>query len=184
MSTEMDKMLQFNRLFVKNREYEKYKTDKLPDKKLAILSCMDTRLIKLLPAALNFRNGDIKLIKNAGAVINHPFGSTMRSLMVCVYELGMEEIAVIGHYDCGMQQLDPAELKRNMQARGIPQERINMVEALGINLDHWLKGFDNPCDSVLRAVTVIRNHPLMPPDIVVRGFLMDPATGAVDPVTE
>lgn len=182
MPSEMDKMLLFNRQFVADREYKKYETDKLPDKKLAILSCMDTRLTKLLPAALNFKNGDVKLIKNAGAVINHPFGSTMRSLMVCVYELGVEEIAVIGHHDCGMQHLDPAAIKRSMRERGIPEERISLVEALGINLDDWLKGFDNPCESVLRAVSIIRNHPLMPPDILVRGFLMDPATGAVEPV--
>lgn len=180
MSSEMDRMLQFNRQFVENREYEHYRTTKLPDKKLAVLSCMDTRLTRLLPAALGFKNGDIKLIKNAGAMINHPFGSSMRSLMICVYEMGVEEIAVIGHHDCGMQKLDPAKLKRSMQERGIPAERIDLVKALGIDLDAWFKGMDCPADSVRRSVTILRNHPLLPRDILVRGFLMDPETGAVE----
>ena len=71
---------------------------------------MDTRLTELLPAALNFKNGDIKIIKNAGAVITHPFGSVMRSLLVAIYQLEIEEILIIGHYDCGMQGLEPSEL--------------------------------------------------------------------------
>lgn len=184
MPSEMDAMLRFNHRFVENGDYEQYRTTKLPDKKLAVLSCMDTRLTKLLPAALNFKNGDIKLIKNAGAVITHPFGSSMRSLMVCVYEMGVEEIAVIGHHDCGMQQLDAAKFKRTMKERGIPAERIEMVEALGIDLDGWFRGMDNPAESVRRSVSIIRNHPLLPQDILVRGFLMDPVTGAVEPLEE
>ena len=40
------------RVLSARRAYEKYLTSKYPDKKLAILSCMDTRLTELLPAAL------------------------------------------------------------------------------------------------------------------------------------
>ena len=58
-----------NRKFVAERGYEPYETSKYPDKKLAILTCMDTRLTELLPAALGIRNGDAKIIKNAGGVI-------------------------------------------------------------------------------------------------------------------
>lgn len=53
---------------------------------------MDTRLTELLPAALGIRNGDVKIIKNAGGVISHPFGSVIRSLMVAIYELGVKEL--------------------------------------------------------------------------------------------
>ena len=52
--------------------YEKYITDKYPDKKLAVLSCMDTRLTELLPAALGLKNGDAKIIKNAGDLVLTP----------------------------------------------------------------------------------------------------------------
>lgn len=184
MTCEMDTMLEFNKGFVERKEYEAYRTDKLPDKKLAVLSCMDTRLTSLLPAAPNFKNGDVKIIKNAGAAIMHPFGSTMRSLLMCVYELGVREIAVVGHHDCGMQHLDPSAMKRRMRERGIPEERIRLVESLGVNLDAWLTGFDSPTDSVRRTVAFIRNHPLMPGDILIRGFLMDPETGAVEAVED
>ena len=61
----IEEMLAYNREFVKNEGYKEYITNKYPDKKIAILSCMDTRLTALLPAALGIKNGDVKMIKNA-----------------------------------------------------------------------------------------------------------------------
>ena len=69
---------------------------KLPNKKMVILSCMDTRLMELLPRALNVRNGDVKLVKNGGSSYYHPFGSVMRSILVAVYQLQADEVLVIG----------------------------------------------------------------------------------------
>lgn len=78
----IEQIVAYNKKFVEEKGYEPYLTSKYPDKKLAILTCMDTRLIELLPAALGIRNGDAKVIKNAGGVITHPYGSVMRSLLV------------------------------------------------------------------------------------------------------
>src|SRR5580700_9346215 len=98
-------ILSHNALFVEQREYEPFLTDVFPDKKLVVLTCMATRLVELLPRAMNIRNGDAKIIKNAGAIVSHPFGSVMRSLLVAVYELMAGEVAVVGHYGCGMTML-------------------------------------------------------------------------------
>ena len=67
----IDEILKFNKRFVAEKGYEKYITTKYPDKKIAIVTCMDTRLVELLPAALGLRNGDVKIIKNAGGVITN-----------------------------------------------------------------------------------------------------------------
>ena len=53
----IDQIIAYNKTFVAQKGYEKYLTDKYPDKKLAVLSCMDTRLTELLPAALGLKNG-------------------------------------------------------------------------------------------------------------------------------
>ena len=98
----IEEMLRFNRRFVETKEYEKYKTSKYPDKKIAIVTCMDTRLVELLPAALGIKNGDVKMIKNAGGTITNPFDSTVRSLLVAIYELGVNEVMIIGHTGCGV----------------------------------------------------------------------------------
>ena len=65
----IDEILKFNREFVANKGYEKFVTNKYPDKKIAVISCMDTRLTELLPAALGVKNGDVKMIKNAGGIM-------------------------------------------------------------------------------------------------------------------
>src|SRR5690349_24142232 len=101
----LSEIMEYNASFVRAKEYEPFLTDRFPDKKLVVLTCMDTRLVELLPRALGVRNGDIKLIKNAGAIVSHPFGSVMRSILVVVYELGAAEVAVIGHHGCGMTGL-------------------------------------------------------------------------------
>ncbi|MEI3183406.1 MAG: carbonic anhydrase [Lachnospiraceae bacterium] len=95
----IDQIMEYNKKFVENKGYEPFLTSKYPDKKLAILTCMDTRLIELLPAALGIKNGDAKIIKNAGGTMVHPYGSVVRSLLVGILELGVEEVMVIGHTD-------------------------------------------------------------------------------------
>jgi len=177
----VDEIIEFNKNFVLEKEYEKYLTSKFPNKKTAILSCMDTRLITLLPAALGLENGDVKIIKNAGAVISQPFGSVMRSLLICIYDMGVTEILVIGHYDCGMQHLNAHDMIEKMLARGIPESVINKLKAEN-NFNQWLSGFDNVEDSVREAVSAVKNHPLVPTDITVTGFIMDPQTGQLSNV--
>jgi len=177
----INEILQFNKEFVEKEEYKAYKASKYPGKKIAILSCMDTRLTLLLPAALGLKNGDVKIIKNAGAVISHPYGSVMRSLLVCIYELGIEDILVIGHYDCGMQNLHSDKLTKKMLEAGISQKAIDKVKS-EIDYEKWLSGFDCVEQSVMDAANIIRNHPLIPEKIKVTGLIMDPDTGRLDKV--
>lgn len=131
----IEELLKYNTEFVENKRYEPYQTSKYPDRRMAIVTCMDTRLIELLPAALGIRNGDAKIIKNAGGVITHPFGSVVRSLLIAVYELGVEEILVIGHTDCGVQHMDSEALLQDMRKRGIPESAIASLRYCGIVLN-------------------------------------------------
>jgi len=172
-------LLKFNKEFVENKQYEKFISNKFPNKKIAILTCMDTRLTELLPAALGLKNGDVKLIKNAGAVISSPFGSVMRSLIIAIYELEVEEILVIGHYDCGMQSLDSKSVLRKMLNRGISEDKIKFLKYCGVNFDEWLNGFECVESSVKGTVDLIINHPLIPNDINIYGLIIDPLTGEI-----
>lgn len=173
----IEELLEYNRKFVKDKAYEQYKTSKYPDKKIAIVTCMDTRLVTLLPAALGLKNGDVKMIKVAGATITNPFDSSLRSLLIAVYELGVEEIMVIGHSGCGAQHMDSAEMLRLMRERGIDDEHISLMRHCGIDLDSWLHGFDDTAAAILETVDLVRNHPLMPKDVTVRGYIMSSETG-------
>lgn len=180
----IDEILKFNKEFVASKAYEPYITSKYPEKKIAILTCMDTRLTELLPAALGVKNGDVKLIKNAGGVIQNPFDSVMRSLMVAIYELHVEEVMVIHHSNCGACHMSGEQMLAHMIEHGISQDAINMAKACGVDFDKWLYGFGDTRQSVIDTMNVIKKHPLVPRDIVVRGFIIDSTTGALEEVIE
>ena len=173
----IEEMLRFNRRFVETKEYEKYKTSKYPDKKIAIVTCMDTRLVELLPAALGIKNGDVKMIKNAGGTITNPFDSTVRSLLVAIYELGVTEVMIIGHTGCGVQGMNANEMLNLMRSRGISDEHINLMMHCGIDLKSWLHGFEDTHAAVEETVDLVRNHPLIPTDVTVKGYILDSLTG-------
>lgn len=178
----IEEILCHNRRFVQSGEYRKYETSKYPDKRIAIVTCMDTRLVELLPAALGIRNGDVKIIKNAGGTITNPFDSTMRSLLVAVYELGVNEIMVIGHTGCGVQGMNAEEMLRLMRERGVSEEHISIMRHCGIDLDNWLHGFEDTAAAVTETVDLISHHPLMAADVRVAGYIMDSLTGSLTPI--
>ena len=178
----IDQIIDYNRSFVERKGYEPFVTDKYPDKKLAVLTCMDTRLTELLPAALGLKNGDAKIIKNAGGIILSPFDSAMRSLIVAIYELGVEEIMVVAHSNCGACHMSFSHFHHAMKARGIKDETLGTIRECGIDLNQWLEGFRNTETSVRRTVKTIQTHPLIPKDITIRGFIIDSVTGKLEEI--
>ena len=80
-------LLDYNKSFVEDEKYKNYVLTKSPNKKMVLVSCMDTRPTEMSFKSLGVKNGDIKHIQNAGGVISHPYGSTVRSILVAVYML-------------------------------------------------------------------------------------------------
>lgn len=182
--SELQNILEYNQQFVDKGGYAEFLTNKYPERKLAVLSCMDTRMVELLPAALGLRNGDAKFIKNAGAVVTHPWGSVMRSLLVAVFQLKVTEIMVIAHFDCGMRDLSSENFLEKVKSSGIPEDRLTTLSHAGIDLNSWLTGFDSVEDIVHHTVNLIKNHPLMPDNIAVHGLIIHPTTGKLTTVID
>lgn len=178
--SKLEEILEYNKKFIDSKDYEEYITTKIPKKKMVILSCMDTRLTELLPKAMNIKNGDAKIIKDAGATVMHPFGGVMRSILVAVYEFGAEDIFVVGHYGCGMSNLDTKSLVNKMIERGIKEETISTLNNAGVDVEKWLHGFESIEESIKESVRMIKNHPLVPNGIKVHGLIMSPETGEID----
>lgn len=177
-------ILEFNKSFVENKEYEQFRTSRFPTKKMIIITCMDTRLVELLPKAMNFRNGDVKVIKNAGAIITQPFGNIMRSVLVAIYELGADEVCVVGHHQCGMTGLDSEGIIKKMTLSGIEDHVITTLKHSGMDLSRWLTGFDNVKEGVENSVSIIKNHPLLPKNVTVHGLIIDPETGQLEVIVD
>lgn len=173
-------MLEFNKKFVEGKEYIQYETDSIPNKKMVVFTCMESRLVELLPRALNLQNGDVKMVKNAGAIIRKSFDSIIKSILVAVYKLEAEEVVVIGHHDCGMSCVNTGELKDMMKEEGITEETFKALEYSGIDFDKEFHGFQTVEESIAQSVEIIREHPLLPSYVLVHGLVIDPHTGKVD----
>jgi carbonic anhydrase len=175
--TLLDSILEKNRKFVQPNAFPPL--PKNPKKQFAIFTCMDTRLVDFLEPAMGIRRGDAKVIKNAGNTLIDPFGGVVRSLVAAIFMLGVEEVFVIGHKDCGMASVDPSHLKQQMVERGVNPQAI---EALVPDLAQWMGAFSCPVENVARVVSVIRESPLIPKDVPVHGLIFCPNDGSLEVV--
>jgi carbonic anhydrase len=149
---------------------------KVPKRNLAVFTCMDTRLVEFLEPALGLRREDAVVIKNAGNSVTGPFEATIRSLVIAIYELGVQEIIVIGHEDCGVAHSSADIVINKMLDRGISPDAIKMIKD---ELAIWLDTFHHPHDNVRQVVGRIRNNPLIPADVPIHGLIFEPHTGEV-----
>ncbi len=102
-------------------------------------------------------------------------------MIVSIFELGVKEVIVIGHYDCGLAQTSSQNLIQKMLDRGIAPEAIKMVEE---ELEQWLDRFHHPVDNVEQVVAKIRTNPLIPADVPIHGLMFDPGSGQIEVVVD
>ncbi len=181
MST-LTKILDHNVHFV--NAYEQYKgvtkmnsISKIPSNNLAILTCMDTRLVEFLEQATGIKRGEAKIIKNAGNIIAGDFGEVIRSILICVYELDVKEIMVVGHYDCGMSATTSKGLIKKMLDAGISYDDISVYEP---EFEDWVDAFRDPRKNSRQVAEEIKKHPLIPQDIKVHSLIFCPDSGKIE----
>ena len=175
-------ILVYNESFVRENPDTSTVYQKMPKKKLAILACMDVRLTELLPKALGIKDGDATIIKNAGAMILDDFDSSVRSLLLSVLMFGAEEIMVIAHTDCGVESISPQKITNKLEKCRIEPKTIESLKKKGLDFEQWFSCFSSPERSVQSSVALLKNHPFMPKDICICGFVMDITTGRLTPV--
>ena len=131
-----------------------------PRKKVAIVACMDARL---LPAkALGLREGDAHVIRNAGGVITD---DEIRSLSISQHALGTEEILLMHHTDCGLLKITDEEFKDQLE------------QSTG-RRPHWHSGaFGDLETSVRDSIRQVVESPFIPRTDSVRGFVYEVETG-------
>ena len=181
----VEKMLMFNKEFVNEKRYESFAPDTSPGKNIVVISFMDTRLIDLLYAALNFKDGKIAdIIEATGAEIKESYGNVMRRLIVTMYASDIEDILVIGHPDCGTQDTKPFDITEKMRERGVPRDKIDSLNKSDMNIEKWFAYSGSAKSSITDAVKTIKAHPLVPVDVSVTGLTMNPETGSIRIVSE
>jgi carbonic anhydrase len=136
-----------------------------PAKKVAVLACMDARLIPTRVLGLN--EGDAHVIRNAGGVVTD---DEIRSLAISQNLLGTEEIILIHHTDCGMLTFTDEEFKAQLR------------EATGRAPDWNSEAFSDLDENVRESMGRITDSPFIPHKNV-RGFVYDVKDGSLREVS-
>ena len=155
----IDEVLTANEIYA--RTHELRKLTPRPERKLAVLTCMDTRLSI---STLGLKTGDAHIIRNAGGIVTD---DTLRSLIVSHYLLGTEEFMVINHTDCGLMHTNEQDLRT----------RIHNRSGTAAVAPAFFYTFQNIEENVRHQLQKLRSHPWIPESIVVRGFVYDVTTG-------
>ncbi|MGD0386424.1 MAG: carbonic anhydrase [Solirubrobacteraceae bacterium] len=130
--------------------------DLRPSRRLAIVTCMDSRLDVF--AALGLHDGEAHVLRNAGGVITD---DVIRSLAVSQRRLGTRTVMLIHHTDCGMAKLTDD---------GFRQE---LLEATGVAPAFAIESFSDVDADVRQSVLRVRRSPFVPHRDAVRGFVYD-----------
>src|ERR1700682_2168497 len=105
----IDEVLEANEVYA--RTHELRRLTPRPERKLAVLTCMDTRLSI---RTLGLKTGDAHIIRNAGGIVTD---DALRSLVISHYLLGTEEFMIINHTDCGLMLTTEQDLRAQIQNR-------------------------------------------------------------------
>ena len=177
----LDEILANNERFLS--EHKLSPIGRAPRKHTAVVTCMDCRLVNMFEEALGLQRGDVLELRTAGATISEPerpraANDLIRSLADGVYLLGVREVIVIGHTNCGLAQIDPTALTASIQALGIDLQTLIEKENLGDmnGLLLWLGAFHDVHVNVKDVVNIIRSSPYLP-RIPVHGLVIDIDTG-------
>lgn len=158
---------------------EKGKLSLPPARQFAILTCMDARLDPAKYAGLS--EGDAHVIRNAGARASD---DAIRSLVISYKLLGTKEWFVIHHSNCGMEfftnEIMGGLLSKSLETAALGDEGFYDVGAgpgsdEGTKID-WLTIADRE-KAVVEDIQRIRNHPLVPKNIPIHGYVYEVETG-------
>lgn len=184
MSETLEQVLAANAAYATS--FDKGDLPMPPARRFAILTCMDARLDPAKYAGLS--EGDAHVIRNAGGRASD---DAIRSLVISYKLLGTREWFVIHHTDCGMETFTD-EVMRKLLASSLKTASIDATgwhdsgagpgSSEGRYID-WLTIADN-AQSVVDDVARIRNHPLVPGDIPIYGYIYDVRTGELVEVPE
>jgi len=161
----IDDVLQANEVY--SRTHELRRLTPRPERKLAVLTCMDTRLSI---RTLGLKTGDAHIIRNAGGIVTE---DSLRSLVVSHYLLGTEEIMVINHTDCGLMQTTEQDLRNRIQNRA----------GTAAVAPAFFYAFQNIDENVRHQLQKLHTHPWIPKEVAVRGFVYDVTNGRLREIT-
>jgi carbonic anhydrase len=162
--SETDRLLENARAYADRFDHADLEAQ--PTRRIAVLACMDTRLIP--SRLLGLDEGEDHILRNAGGVVTD---DAIRSLSISQVLLGTREIILLHHTDCGMLKITDEELAAKLE------------QATGERPQWSAKTFSDVEGSVRDSIARLRESPFIPNKDSIRGFVYDVQTGELREVT-
>jgi carbonic anhydrase len=156
--SETDQLLKNNEAYVQS--FDKPDLPLPPAKKVAVIACMDARL---LPSRiLGLEEGDAHVIRNAGGVVTD---DEIRSLAISQRLLGTDEIVLVHHTDCGMLTFTDQEFAQQLE------------DETGVRPSWSAESFTDLDENVRESIARIKGSPFILRKDNLRGFVYEVETG-------
>jgi len=157
-----------------------------PARQFAILTCIDARLDPAKFAGL--AEGDAHIVRNAGGRASD---DAIRSLVISYKLLGTREWFVIHHTNCGMEFFTN-EVMRGLLANSLETAALtehgfhDIGKGPGSRAGEFIEWLTikDQAQSVRDDVERIREHPLVPANIAIYGYIYDVKSGKLLEVAE
>jgi carbonic anhydrase len=166
----LDEVLEYNRKYTASHTMTHVAYP--PKKEVAVITCMDARLVDFLEPVLGLERGDALWIKSAGGTAIDDRGDVIRSVVIAIHALGVREVLVVGHTNCGMARFDLVKITQEMRTLGVARERLPIAD-----IGAWLGIFADEKQNVRDVVKKLRSHPLIPAGVLIHGLLVDVESG-------
>jgi carbonic anhydrase len=162
--SETDRLVENARAYADS--FDKSDLGMPPSKHVAVLACMDARLIPTRVLGLN--EGEAHVLRNAGGVVTD---DAIRSLAISQNLRGTEEIILLHHTDCGMLTFTDEEFAAKLE------------EETGQRPGWSAQAFSDVEADVRDSLARLRESPFIPRKDSIRGFVYDVKSGELREVT-
>jgi len=167
----LDEILAHNRDFVGQSRPGDLSPE--PTRRACVVACMDSRLVDFLTRALGVGRGEVDLICTAGNTVTPHDNAIIRSVAASAILHHVREVLVVGHTHCGMAS-DVLPLTEAMASAGISRSDVGSAD-----LREFFGLTPPPETNVRQVVDALRRSPVIPPEVVIHGLLLDVRTGAL-----
>jgi carbonic anhydrase len=157
----IEEVLQANAEFARNFPYGGL--SHRPRRRLAVVACMDTRLV--VEEILGLKAGEAHILRNAGGIVTE---DVLRSLIISHHLLGTQETLILNHTECGMMGFQDDELRR----------RLELATGRSAATPQAFHSFSDLEENVREQVRRVKEHPWMA-GMAVRGLVYEVSSGRV-----
>lgn len=151
------------------------------NRNVLLISGIDCKSEHLLHQSFNISPENMLVLNSLRPAVLQPYGNLMRDIVIAVYQNEAEEIFIIGEKEKAAGQEGHVKILDKIMERGKTAPNIQaldylfkyyMANGFSSSTSEWLEGGKTAAEEIQQSLIIIRNHPFLPSDLTVKGFVI------------